>query len=343
MRRLWWFLAFLLIGIPSLAGAETPAQFRAAAAQVVYPDPATGTQVPVFLAYPTRDPVQPIRRGPYHINVAPEGAPALTTMPLVLITQGPSRNSFAMIDVALFLARRGMITATVAHIGGGDPNAAGGASGGDVRLGTRPLWTELPDQLRAALDAVLDSSPIGWRADRNRIGVIGFASGGYAALVAAGGFADLGLLPKLCGPNADANALCPAGARTVASAGPQLLKKPGDPRIRALVLMDPVGTLFPDGALSGVTQPIRLYQTEKGDEAGLLEIDRVRTLLPGSPEVEVVPGAGHYAFMTPVPASAAARIGPAAQDPPGFDRGSFHDRLNDELLDFFRRTLPPTR
>ncbi len=338
MRRFWWFLAIALIGAPSLAKAETPAQFRAAAAQVVYPDPATGTQVPVFLAYPTRDPVQPIRRGPYHINVAPEGSPALTTMPLVLITQGPSRNSFAMVDIALFLARRGMITATVAHIGGGDPNA----SGGDVRIGTRPLWAELPDQLRAALDAVLDSSPIGWRADRARIGVVGFGPGGYAALVAGGAVADLGRVAKLCGPDADRNTLCPSGAKPVVASTPALAKA-ADPRIRSLVLMDPVGTLFGDGALAGVTLPVRLYRAEKGDEAGMMEIDRLAAQLPGAPEVQVVPGAGHYAFMTPVPAAAAARIGPPAQDPPGFDRGAFHDRLNDEILDFFRRTLPPTR
>ena len=104
-----------------------------------------------------------------------------------------------------------------------------------------------------------------------------------------------------------------------------------------------MGALFGDGALSRVTAPVRLYAAEKGDETGALEVDRVRALLPGSPEVQAVPGAGHYAYFTPVPSSAAARIGATAQDPPGFDRAAFHERLNDEVLDFFRRTLTPVR
>jgi len=341
--RIWWCLALLLIGAPVLA-AESPAQFRAAAAQVVYTDPATGTPVPVLLTYPTRDPVQPIRRGPYHINVAPEGMPAFDPMPLVLISQGPSRNSNAMIGIALFLARRGMMTATVTHMGGQDSTTAAGGTGiGDTRIGTRPLWPELPAQLRSALDAVLDSSPMGWRVDRDRIGAIGFGPGGYAALVEAGAVADLGRIPAHCAQHPDNRALCPAGAKTVVAALPLQPKDAADPRIRALVLMDPVGALFGDGALSRVTAPVRLYEAEKGDEAGALEVDRVRALLPGSPEVQVVPGAGHYAYFTPVPPSAAARIGVTAQDPPGFDRAAFHERLNDEVLDFFRRTLTPAR
>lgn len=339
--RIWCCLALLLIAGPATA-AESPAQFRAGTAQVVYTDPATGTPVPVLLTYPTRDPVQPIRRGPYHINVAPEGTPALHPMPLALISQGPSRNSNAMIGIALFLARRGMMTATVTHMGSQD-DPAGNTGIGDTRIGTRPLWPELPTQLRSALDAVLDSPAMGWRVDRDRIGAIGFGPGGYAALVEAGAVADLGRIPAHCARHPDNRALCPAEARTAAAALPAPPKDAADSRIRALVLMDPVGALFGDGALSRVAAPVRLYAAEKGDEGGALEVGRVRSLLPGSPEVQVVPGAGHYAYFTPVPPSAAARVGVTAQDPPGFDRAAFHERLNDEVLDFFRRTLTPVR
>ncbi|NUB29402.1 alpha/beta hydrolase family protein [Azospirillum brasilense] len=318
--------------------AETPAQFRAAVSQIAYADPGTGKSVPILLLYPTRDPVQPIRRGPYHLNVAPEGGPALNSMPLVMMTQGPSRNGLAMVSVALFLARRGMTTAIVTHLGGMEPGADTGTGRGD-RIGTVPLWPELPLQLRAALDAVLDSSPMGFRVDRQRIGVLGYAAGGHAALAAAGGAADPGRLTQVCAAHPDNRSLCPAGAKTTVAATPKRLEAATDSRIRSLLLMDPVGALFGDGALSRVTVPIRLYEAEKGDESGALQVARVRGLLPRPPEYDLVPGAGHYAFLTPVPASAAARFGATVQDPPGFDRAGFHARLNDEVLDYFRRTL----
>ncbi|WP_167525361.1 hypothetical protein [Roseomonas genomospecies 6] len=347
-----WILALLLTGLlPVLpARAETPAQFRAAVTQIVYADPGTGKAVPVLLLYPTRDAVQPLRRGPYHLNVAPEGWPALDSMPLVMMTQGPSRNGLAMVSVALFLARRGMMTAVVTHLGGPEPGAAndagngntgngGTGNGGTRNGGTQPLWAELPLQLRAALDAVLDSSPMGFRVDQQRIGVLGYAAGAHAALAAAGGVADLGRVPQICAAHPENRTLCPAGARTTATASPKRLEAAADPRIRSLLLMDPVGALFGDGALSRVTVPVRLYEAEKGDESGALQVARVRGLLPRPPEYDLVPGAGHYAFLTPVPASAAARFGATVKDPPGFDRAAFHARLNDEVLDYFRRTL----
>ncbi|OYD82076.1 hypothetical protein CHT98_23080 (plasmid) [Azospirillum brasilense] len=335
-----WVLALLMTGLlPVLSTrAETPAQFRAAVSQIAYADPGTGKTVPILLLYPTRDQVQPIRRGPYHLNVAPEGGPALDSLPLVLMTQGPSRNGLAMVSVALFLARRGMMTAIVTHLGGMEPGADSGADKGD-RIGTVPLWPELPLQLRAALDAVLDSSPMGFRVNRQRIGVLGYAAGGHAALAAAGGVADPGRLPQICAAHPDNRSLCPAGAKTAAATSPKRLEAATDPRIRSLLLMDPVGALFGDGALSRVTVPVRLYEAEKGDESGALQVARVRDLLPRPPEYDLVPGAGHYAFLTPVPASAAARFGATVQDPPGFDRAAFHARLNDEVLDYFRRTL----
>ncbi|MBK3737008.1 hypothetical protein GAY29_28835 [Azospirillum brasilense] len=336
-----WVLALVMTGLlPAAlpARAETPAQFRAAVSQIGYADPGTGKTVPILLLYPTRDHVQPIRRGPYHLNVAPEGGPALDSVPLVMMTQGPARNGLAMVSVALFLARRGMMTAIVTHLGGMEPGADPRAGKGD-RVGTVPLWPELPLQLRAALDAVLDSSPMGFRVDRQRIGVLGYAAGGHAALAAAGGVADPGRLAPICAAHPDDRTLCPAGAKTTVAAAPKRLEAATDPRIRALLLMDPIGALFADGALSRVTVPVRLYEAEKGDESGALQVARVRGLLPRPPEYDLVPGAGHYAFLTPVPASAAARFGATVQDPPGFDRAGFHARLNDEVLDYFRRTL----
>jgi predicted dienelactone hydrolase len=56
-------------------------------------------------------------------------------------------------------------------------------------------------------------------------------------------------------------------------------------------------------------------------------------------EHRVVPGAGHYSFLTPFPEGVASPAFPPSQDPEGFDRPAFHTALNAEVLTFLRRVL----
>ena len=61
--------------------------------------------------------------------------------------------------------------------------------------------------------------------------------------------------------------------------------------------------------------------------------------LPLVPEYRIVKGAGHYAFLAPCPEALMEEDPDICRDRPGFDRIAFHDRLNREILDYFRRTL----
>lgn len=70
-----------------------------------------------------------------------------------------------------------------------------------------------------------------------------------------------------------------------------------------------------------------------------VHVERLRALLPRRPEVVVVSGAVHYAFVSPFPAGMAAEVGAPAQDPPGFDRAAFQRRLQREVLAFLQRAL----
>ena len=66
---------------------------------------------------------------------------------------------------------------------------------------------------------------------------------------------------------------------------------------------------------------------------------RVSGILPGKPEVRVVP-AGHYAFLAPCSeqlATAVPRI--CTDDPPNFDRAAFHRDFNASVAGFFRDHL----
>jgi predicted dienelactone hydrolase len=55
--------------------------------------------------------------------------------------------------------------------------------------------------------------------------------------------------------------------------------------------------------------------------------------------MHVVANAGHYDFLTPCSAKLATRVPVICASRPGFDRAAFHERFDDEIVAFFRRTL----
>jgi hypothetical protein len=50
----------------------------------------------------------------------------------------------------------------------------------------------------------------------------------------------------------------------------------------------------------------------------------------------VVPGAGHFAFVSPFPPEMVRPGFLPSQDPPGFDRAAYQPVLNGEILGFLR-------
>jgi fermentation-respiration switch protein FrsA (DUF1100 family) len=60
---------------------------------------------------------------------------------------------------------------------------------------------------------------------------------------------------------------------------------------------------------------------------------------PGSVRHKVIPGAGHFAFMSKFPSQMVRPDFPPSQDPPGFDREEFQPTLFGYVRDFFKETL----
>lgn len=87
-----------------------------------------------------------------------------------------------------------------------------------------------------------------------------------------------------------------------------------------------------DGDLASVRVPIRLYEAERDEVLRhAVNAERIRSFLPR---------AGHYVFLAPCSAAFRREAPPICVDPPGVDRAAIHDRLNAEIVDFVRRTLP---
>ena len=111
--------------------------------------------------------------------------------------------------------------------------------------------------------------------------------------------------------------------------------------IRAAVLADPViSRLFPASGLRDVAVPVQLWASEQGGDGVLPhEVAAMAEGLPARPELHVVPGAAHFAFLAPCGAELARLAPDICADAAGFDRVALHAEMNRAVVAFFRQRL----
>ena len=278
-------------------------------------DPARGVRVPVTLLYPARTLGAAVRFGPYQIVAARDAAPDGERMPLVVVSHGTGGSPYTYRDLASHLARAGFAVALVVHPGNNRD---------DDRLArTVQNLEDRPRHLRLAIDAAYGDAVVGPRLRPDAVAVVGHSMGGYTALAVAGG-------RPMSSPH------------DTPSGPPQPVPVTRDARVRALVLLAPATVWYAhEGALSEVRVPILLRTGEKDELAPPFFGDLVVNGVADAAAVDhaVVPGAGHFAFMTPFPAQMARPGFLPAQDPEGFDRAAYLPGLYAEVEAFLRRVL----
>ncbi|MBI1197267.1 MAG: dienelactone hydrolase [Phenylobacterium sp.] len=275
--------------------------------------------------YPTDAPetVQPLLLSRQSVAA---GAPVRGEgLPLVVMSHGTGGSFADHYDTAHALAEAGFVVAAPSHTGDtyDDHSRA-------LRIGERA----------PAIVRVIDYMTAEWpdhaRIDAGRIGMFGFSSGGFTALVAIGGRPDLGLIGPHCAehPTYFDCQLKGGEPSTAMSAGGY------DPRIRAAVIAAPaLGFTFAPHGLDEVKVPVQLWRA--GADRILphpLYAEAVRGLLPTPPDYRVVEGADHFDFLPPC-SPALAQAAPQICGDGIFDRAGFHARFNAEVVAFLQRTL----
>ncbi len=278
-------------------------------------DAEQGVDLPVWALYPTHTPAVEHEFGPYPLDVAMDAPVAGRALPLVVISHGRNGSPWTHRGTAAHLARRGFVVVLPEHVG----NSRGDAS----LTGTVAMLAHRPRHVRLAVDAVLADPIVGEKVDATRLSLIGHSIGAYTALAVAGGRPMTTPFDAPPGPSR------PVPVDAVAD-------------VRALVLLAPVAGWYatPD-SLAGVEVPILLYTgAEDTMTPGFHAEFIVRGVRPaGRVRQVVVPNAGHHAFQTPFPAAMVRPEFPPSQDPPGFDRAAFHERMNGEIEAFLRAAL----
>ena len=266
------------------------------------------TRVPpldALLHYPSVQPSVPTRFGPYEVDVSVAAPLAPGRFPLVLVSHGSGGSPLLYRTLSVALARSGYIVALPKH--------PGNSLGDDDLANTVANLRDRPRQLLRLLDALLADAALGTAIAEEPVTAIGHSMGGYTALCLAGGE-----------PWTRAR---------------ERIEVPHDSRLGALVLMAPAcGFFLAPHALQAVTAPI-LALTAEHDE--LTPDGQIRAALEGVPDrsqvtIETVRNAGHFSFLSPFPRSMHHPQFAPAQDPSGFDRERFHQRLPVTVLQWIR-------
>jgi predicted dienelactone hydrolase len=285
--------------------------------------------------YPISGAETPWQAGPFTV-VATLNAPIAggRKFPVVLLSHGSGGTPMAHRELAANLARSGLVVVAPIHVG----DAAGHPR---MKPQARVLIAR-PRQAKAAMAAVLADEGFSGAVDADRIGMIGYSAGGYTSLILAGAKADFQLASAYCaGEGRGDTGSCGPADRPApeARALVEAWQPPTEPRLKALVLMDPLAILFDRAGLAAVEIPTLLLRPE--DDAYLKASHNALALsrdLPSRPTPLVVPGQ-HFVFIDPCPAMLMKEVPQICRDGAGIDRAAVHRKLELDIANFLHEHL----
>jgi predicted dienelactone hydrolase len=313
--------------------------------------PATATDGPITLYYPTQAPEQLVARGRMRLSVAENGAPLRGNGRLVVISHGSGGSPWVHADLAHSLVDAGFVIAMPQH------------HADNYRDDSNPgpdSWAIRPQEVSRAIDAVAQDSRFAPLLDLQHVGVYGMSAGGHTALSMAGGrwsiagFRDhceahleedfqacVGLITRLNGGLFDG--IKKWAARTIIRHrfSDETLLSHTDARVTAVVAGVPAAADFD---MASFAQPrAALGLVTAGHDRWLIprfHSDRVLQACPPCERVAELPTAGHGALLSPLPPGLTGLLGDMLNDPPDFDRAQM-GAVNTRITAFFVRHLVP--
>lgn len=288
--------------------------------------------------YPSEASVPAEPNTPFGQALAFDSEPLGNDLPLVILSHGNAGWMGSHADTALALAEAGYVAVAITHA---DDNAKNEGVSPSVWMVSRPaevVWS---------IDYVRQEWSGAEHVSAEQTGVFGFSAGGYTALVAAAAVPDIDLAVQYCDSH-PAEFLCVIGLVEEVSnndPGANLAEFAGDPRIKALSIAAPAfGFAFDAEALEAVDMPVQIWsgsldERVPHDSNGAL----VAAALSGESEVELVNGAGHFAFLAPcnpeLESSNPQIWQMVCQDASEFDRVAFHKLFDKKIVSFFNKAL----
>lgn len=238
-------------------------------------DPVSGRAAPVTVWYPSDDPDETIKIGPYVFLASRSGRPDGRADGLVVVSHGLGGSSMGHVGTALALARVGFMVAAPTHPGDNFQDVS-----------TRGIWPSYagrPKTLSVVIDAVLEDGRFSEGLKKKKVGAIGLSRGGYSVLALAGAQPELTHLAAFCQAHTR-DIFCLLGTAVPARTdGDRPVARLADERVAVFVMMAPGTALFPDTALAAIRIPGLFYVAGKdGILTPVLHAERFRAHWPNS-------------------------------------------------------------
>jgi len=335
------FLAALLILL--VAGAQ--------AAVGVAELPGIDGDGPVTVIYSSSGEAKPLRRGPFTLTLAWQGAPVRGNGRLVVISHGSGGSPWVHSDLARTLVDAGFIVAMPEHQGDNfkDPGTPGPAS-----------WRRRPAEVSRAIDAVGRDARLAPLLRLDKVGMYGMSAGGHTALSLAGGRwsptsfarhcaahiaedfpACVGLATRLSGNFLDATKIWTALTLINMRFSDPVWVTYNEPRLQAIVAGVPYAADFDMASLAAPRMPLGIVNMG-GDKwlAPRFHGEAVLKACAKCTAVANLPGGGHGALLSPFPPKLPDAAAELLNDPPGFDRRVLPE-IDGKIAAFFRKHLLP--
>jgi predicted dienelactone hydrolase len=316
--------------------------------------PATGSDGPVTLFYPTDADNQTVRRGPFTFALAPDAAPKRGNGRLVMVSHGSGGAPWVHVDLARALVDAGFIVAMPEHRGD---------SYKDFSEPGPETWKRRPAEVSRAIDAVARHALFAPLLSTDRVGLFGGSAGGHTALSFAGGRWSPARLRQHCEQHIEEDFSSCAGYTTrlrgnwldgikkliVRGVLRERFDDPtwynhDDPRVKAAIAAVPYAADFDMTTLA--RPPIALGLITAGKDINQIPHFHSDAVLAACQRCEVVaasPDASHGVMLSPAPPDAvqSAIAMELNGDPPGFDRPAAVALMNRNTVEFFRKHLLP--
>ena len=322
LRRVRTVLTVLIAFVASMSAAvaDAPA-YNAGMVRLTVLD---AVPFDTLVAYPSNIAESAVQAGPFTI-FASRDAPiaAETKFPVVLFSHGNGRGGGSPIihhELIFALARHGFVVIAPFHPGTSQP------------------LLDRPRHIHMALDRVLADTRLTGSLDPDRIAMIGFSFGGAVTLIVGGAVPSLSHLSAYCRDRTNDPRACNGVPASVPSGTADLRKSSDTLPLKALVLLEPFGSMFDRQGLQSVRAAVLLYRGRQSDLAPEGNIFALANALPQPPLQESVQG-GHFVFVGPCPTLLQATEQLVCKDAPGVDRAAIQDSVRARVLNFLRSHL----
>jgi predicted dienelactone hydrolase len=298
--------------------------------RLTFADPVDQQPMHAFAFYPSTDRDHPGKLDGFPVDASEDATFAIGRFPLLVLSHGNTGTPLALHDLITSMVRKGFVVVAVVHPGDNYQDAS--------RLGAVSNLYGRPMQVSEAITQVLQDRMLSPYINPEEVGVIGYSAGGETALILSGAQPELQRLRQYCAEwPGDADA-CHAQGEMVVDRGD--LAPHADPRVHALLLMAPLSLMFGRHTLAEVTVPTLIYA---GDRDQLVAVDKnagaLARKLTNHPDFRLLPGAGHFVFMSPCTDEQRAKSPALCTDAAGVDREGIHHDLINEAGRFFADAL----